>query len=355
MGYGVAQKRAKVTNSIAKVSEKTLTVGANANPAQALAGAVSGVKVDITSGSPAATPSITIRGGSNYNGGSNEPLVIVDGVIRSSMSDINPNDIESMDVMKDAGATALYGARAGNGVIIITTKQGKSGKADVTFNAKVGLNYYNLGYNMCSDQDYLYYYRLALQNCEWTLPGGKYASAYNSNLYGTNNPGGIGRTELSQGQSYNILRKTDDNAYLLQNTDCAQVAHDKTVKSAFFAKKIRHKFMIFSDISAIYFIIRTHNRPRFGFLNCILKYSKINLMQCSFVNGSTYRHSSRFLIICHKMFNACANAHALDTVNMGCRNLRREIRIFGIIFEITSAKRRTLNIYRRSEQYRHIL
>ena len=112
MGYGVAQKRTKVTNSIAKVSEKTLTVGANANPAQALAGAVSGVKVDITSGSPAATPSITIRGGSNYDGGSNEPLIIVDGVIRSSLSDINPNDIESMDVMKDAGATALYGARA---------------------------------------------------------------------------------------------------------------------------------------------------------------------------------------------------------------------------------------------------
>ena len=98
MGYGIAQKRTKVTNSIAKVSEKTLTVGANANPAQALAGAVSGVKVDITSGSPAATPSITIRGGSNYDGGSNEPLIIVDGVIRSSLSDINPNDIESMDV-----------------------------------------------------------------------------------------------------------------------------------------------------------------------------------------------------------------------------------------------------------------
>ena len=216
MGYGVAQKRAKVTNSIAKVSEKTLNVGANANPAQALAGAVAGVKVDITSGSPSATPSITIRGGSNYDGGSNEPLVIVDGVIRSSLSDINPNDIESMEVMKDAGATALYGARAGNGVIMITTKQGKNGKASVSFNAKVGLNYYNLGYNMCSDEDFLYYYRLAIQNCQWTLPGGANASAYNSNLYGTNTPGGIGRTELSQGQSYNILRKTDDNAYLLQ-------------------------------------------------------------------------------------------------------------------------------------------
>ncbi len=216
MGYGVEQKRSKVTNSIAKVSEKTLTVGVNANPAQALAGAVAGVKVDITSGKPSATPSITIRGGSNYDGGSNEPLIIVDGVIRSSLADINPNDIESMEILKDAGATALYGARAGNGVIIISTKQGKQGKANVTFNAKVGLNYYDTGYNMCSDEDYLYYYRLATQNCEWTLPGGKYQANYNSNLYGTNVPGGIGRTELSQGQSYNILRKTDENAYLLQ-------------------------------------------------------------------------------------------------------------------------------------------
>ena len=216
MGYGVAQKRAKVTNSIAKVSEKTLTVGANANPAQALAGAVAGVKVDVTSGSPSATPSITIRGGSNYDGGSNEPLIIVDGIIRNSMSDINPNDIESMEVMKDAGATALYGARAGNGVILITTKQGKNGKASINFDAKVGLNYYNLGYNMCSDQDYLYYYRLSLQNTQWTLPGGAYASSYNNMLNATNQPGGIGRTELSQNQSYNILRKTEDNAYLLQ-------------------------------------------------------------------------------------------------------------------------------------------
>lgn len=216
IGYGVSQKRTKVTNSIAKVSDEALSVGAHANPAQALAGAVAGVKVDVSTGSPAATPSITIRGGSNYDGGSNEPLVIVDGVIRSSLSDINANDIESMDILKDAGATALYGARAGNGVILITTKKGKAGSARVDLNMKVGLNYYDNGYTMCTDEDYLYYYRLALQNCEWTLPGGKYASSYNSMLYGTNQPGGIGRTELDDNQSYNILRKTDSNAYLLE-------------------------------------------------------------------------------------------------------------------------------------------
>ena len=212
LGYGVAQKRSKVTNSVAKVSDETLTVGVSANPAQALAGAVAGVKVDVTSGKPAATPSITIRGGSNYDGGSNEPLIIVDGMIRSSMADINSNDIESMQILKDAGATALYGARAGNGVVLITTKQGKQGTAKIDFSAKVGLNYYDLGYNICSDEDYLYYYRLALQNCQWTLPGGAYQNSYNSMLYATNQPGGIGRTELSNNQSYNILKKTPENA-----------------------------------------------------------------------------------------------------------------------------------------------
>lgn len=216
IGYGVQQKRTKVTNSISKVSDEALNIGAHANPAQALAGAVPGLKVNVTSGSPSATPSITIRGGSNYDGGSNEPLIIVDGVIRSSLSDINANDIESMDVLKDAGATALYGARAGNGVILITTKKGKSGSARIDLSMKVGLNYYDNGYTMCTDEDYLYYYRLALQNCEWTLPGGAYAANYNSMLYGTNTPGGIGRTELAQDQSYNILRKTEENAYLLQ-------------------------------------------------------------------------------------------------------------------------------------------
>lgn len=166
MGYGVAQKRAKVTNSIAKVSEKTLTVGANANPAQALAGAVSGVKVNITSGDPGATPSIVIRGGTNWSGNSN-PLIVVDGQIRSSLSDINPNDIESMDVLKDAGATALYGARAANGVILVTTKQGKAGKANVNFNVKYGLNYYNTGYDMVGARDYIHYIRTGTWNTEW--------------------------------------------------------------------------------------------------------------------------------------------------------------------------------------------
>lgn len=215
MGYGVEQKRANVTNSISKVNEKALTIGTNANPAQALVGAVSGVKVSVTSGSASATPSITVRGGTNFDGGSNEPLIIVDGNIRSSLSDINPNDIEDMQILKDAGATALYGARAGNGVILITTKGGKAGTGKVTFSGKVGLGYYNNGYTPVSDEEYLYYYRTACQNTEWMLPGGNYAGNYNSMLWGNNQPGGIGRRQWSNTMNYNILQKNADTEYLL--------------------------------------------------------------------------------------------------------------------------------------------
>ncbi len=218
MGYGVEQKRSNVTNSVAKVNEKALTVGTNANPAQALVGAVSGVKVAVKSGDPGATPSITVRGGSNFNGGSNEPLIVVDGQIRSSLSDINPNDIASMEILKDAGATALYGARAGNGVVLITTKSGQAGTSTVTFNAKFGMNSYkNQGYDVCSGEDFLYYFRTGKYNSQWALPGGNYESQVGTLMTGTNGPGDIGRTKLDQTQNYNIVRKNSDTEYLLQH------------------------------------------------------------------------------------------------------------------------------------------
>lgn len=160
LAYGGQQQRSKVTNSISKVSEETLSVGLHSNPAQALSGSVAGLVVQQTSGNPGATPTLILRGGTNLNG-TGSPLVIVDGQIRT-MSDINPNDIESMEVMKDAGATAIYGARANNGVILITTKKGKSGTGKIEASAKVGLNYYNQGvYDFLGAADYLTYMRTA--------------------------------------------------------------------------------------------------------------------------------------------------------------------------------------------------
>ena len=159
-GYGGKQLRTKVTNSIAKVNNDKLTTGVYSNPAQALSGAVSGLRVVTTSGNPGATPKITLRGGTNLDG-SGTPLVIVDGQLRDSMSDINPDDIESMDVLKDAGATAIYGARASNGVILITTKQGKEGRAEINLKARYGMNFVNTTHDFLEAGEYLYWIRNA--------------------------------------------------------------------------------------------------------------------------------------------------------------------------------------------------
>lgn len=161
-GYSGTQLRSKVTSSIAKVDKETFEVGLFSNPAQALSGAVAGVRVTQSSGNPGAVPTIILRGGTNLDG-TGSPLVVVDGQIRSSMADINPEDIKSMEVLKDAGATAIYGARASNGVVLITTKTGESGKAQINFKAKLGLNYLNSPYKFVGARDYLYWQRQAVQ------------------------------------------------------------------------------------------------------------------------------------------------------------------------------------------------
>lgn len=165
-GYGGKQLRSKVTSSIAKVAEETLTVGIYSNPAQALSGAVSGLRVIQSSGNPGAAPAVILRGGTNLDG-SGSPLVMVDGQLRSSLSDINPEDIESMEVLKDAGATALYGARASNGVILVTTKSGKAGKRSISFKAKLGLNYVNNPYKFLGTEDYITHMRTAYDQTPW--------------------------------------------------------------------------------------------------------------------------------------------------------------------------------------------
>lgn len=203
-GYGGTQRRAKVTNSIAKVDEKAFSVGTHTNPASALSGAVSGLRVIQTSGNPNSVPQIILRGGTNFDG-SGSPLVIVDGQLRDSMSDINSEDIESMDVLKDAGATALYGARASNGVILITTKHGKEGHSEINFKAKTAFNYFYLPYEFEDAGDYIYWMRKAYNESHW---------ASKTSLSGVQ-AYGIGATTITSSTIWNILRKTDDNAYLL--------------------------------------------------------------------------------------------------------------------------------------------
>lgn len=156
-GYGGTQVRSKLTNSISTVKEEVLKTGVFSNPAQALSGAVSGLKVTQSSGRPGSVPSLVLRGGTNFDG-SGSPLVLVDGQVRG-ISDINPEDIESIEVLKDAGATALYGARANNGVLLITTKRGKEGRSEINVKVRTGLNYLNEPYKFMNAEDYLYWVR----------------------------------------------------------------------------------------------------------------------------------------------------------------------------------------------------
>lgn len=136
IGYGV-QKKSVVTGAITSVKTEDITQTPVGNPAQILQGRAPGVTVTAVSGKPGAGMNIKIRGnGSNTN---NSPLYVVDGVQMPDIEFLSPDDIASMEVLKDASSAAIYGSRAANGVVLITTKKGESGKATVTYNGYYGV------------------------------------------------------------------------------------------------------------------------------------------------------------------------------------------------------------------------
>lgn len=142
IGYG-SSKKGDLTGAVSNVNSKDFNVGLISTPAQLINGKISGVQIMSSSGSPSAGSTIRIRGGASLNA-SNDPLIVLDGIPLETggisgnsgnfLSLINPNDIESMTVLKDASSTAIYGSRASNGVIIITTKKGSSKELKVSFN-----------------------------------------------------------------------------------------------------------------------------------------------------------------------------------------------------------------------------
>jgi TonB-linked SusC/RagA family outer membrane protein len=130
IGYGTVRK-SDLTGSVGSVKAKELTKVTSLNPEQSLQGKVAGVQVTSTSGAPGATPSVRIRGVGTFNNSS--PIYVVDGVILENISFLNTADIESMEILKDASATAIYGSRGANGVILITTKTGTIGEEKTNF------------------------------------------------------------------------------------------------------------------------------------------------------------------------------------------------------------------------------
>ena len=141
VGYGQQEKR-DVTGVVAEVKSATFNKGAIVSPDQLIAGKIAGVQITLNSGEPGTGGTVRIRGGTSLLA-SNDPLYVVDGVpldfagsapgSRNPLNFINPNDIESFVVLKDASAAAIYGARAANGVVMITSKRGKVGETKVTY------------------------------------------------------------------------------------------------------------------------------------------------------------------------------------------------------------------------------
>lgn len=139
VSYGTQKKR-DLTGSVSKVKAEELTSLPVGQLGQKLQGQIAGVQINQVSGMPGKGIGFRIRGASSINGG-NEPLFVIDGLPLNSvdLTNVNPDEIESFSVLKDAAATSLYGSRAANGVILITTKRGKLGKTEVSFNASYGI------------------------------------------------------------------------------------------------------------------------------------------------------------------------------------------------------------------------
>ncbi len=177
IGFGVV-KKSDLTGSVSVVSSKELTRNPSSNAAQALQGKATGVLVS-QSGKPGGGATIRVRGVGSINKGA-DPIFILDGVQVLDINSIQPQDIETMQVLKDASATAIYGANGSNGVIIITTKRGKSGKPVVNFNAYTSYNLAPRKYDVMNASEYAAFYT--------GIKGEKaeYQQAFRERYYGEN-------------------------------------------------------------------------------------------------------------------------------------------------------------------------
>ncbi|HKO79908.1 MAG TPA: SusC/RagA family TonB-linked outer membrane protein, partial [Chitinophagaceae bacterium] len=169
VGYGTRRK-SDVTGAIVSVSEQAIKDIPAANLAQALQGQGAGIDIQKNGGNskPGATPSILIRGSRSISA-TNEPLIVVDGIpFNGNFNDLNQDDVSSVEVLKDASATAIYGSRGANGVILVSTKRGKSGKPIVSYNAYAGFTKILDQYPVMNTDEFTQFKKWALYNGRFT-------------------------------------------------------------------------------------------------------------------------------------------------------------------------------------------
>ena len=208
VAYGT-QKKSAFTGSAAQVDAKAIEAHVSSNVANSLAGAAPGVQIMSDSGDPTnSTPTIRIRGIGSMSAGNN-PLIVLDGMpFDGALNSINPSDVESMTVLKDASASAIYGARGANGVVLITTKKGRNQDAEIKFDAKWGSNSRLIPQYDVIDNPGQYYEAHFQRLYNSQIYNGKTAAeAYafaNKNLYDQNN-GGLGYQIFTVPEGENLI------------------------------------------------------------------------------------------------------------------------------------------------------
>ena len=255
IGYGTV-KKSDLTGSVSSVSAKDLAATPAMNALQALQGRAAGLNIVTAGGAPGAGANVTVRGGASITQGT-EPLYIVDGFqLDNALNIINPNDIESIDVLKGASAIAIYGARGSNGIIVIKTKGGKKGKVVVNYNSFMAFDMLSKKLDMVSNSEQYvkYQYELAQlggKAAQWsnvfddslgTDSPGFYTGVFNriSNRY-ANSPSldwqdkVIGSTGLTQNQNFNISMGTEKTqafiSYNYNKQEGILANHDETRNS----------------------------------------------------------------------------------------------------------------------------
>jgi TonB-linked SusC/RagA family outer membrane protein len=216
VGYTVQKKR-DVLGAVSKVSSEELTKIPVASAQEALQGRVAGVEVSAQTGAPGAPISVRIRGASSISS-SNDPLYIVDGIpVEGALNNLSPNDIENITILKDASSAAIYGSRASNGVVLITTKSGNSGEAQVTYNAQIGFQTHGHLTPMATTSQYIQMYNEAAtaDNLTSVVQRPLLAGSYMKDFPNVNHVAAIFQVAPIQSHELSISGGNDKTRYLI--------------------------------------------------------------------------------------------------------------------------------------------
>uniref|UniRef100_A0AB33JAV9 SusC/RagA family TonB-linked outer membrane protein n=1 Tax=Prevotella sp. GTC17259 TaxID=3236795 RepID=A0AB33JAV9_9BACT len=267
VGYAVGTKRT-VSGAIENINEADMNKGVIVNAADQLKGKVSGVVISQSGGDPAATPSIRVRGTSSLSGG-NDPLVIIDGVYSdmAMFNSIQPNDIKSMTILKDASETAQYGSRGAAGVIVVTTKKGRSGEARISYNGTFGINSVFKNLDMLDADTYrktANNLKLSFQdlggNTNW-INEIERSSGITQNhdvSFSSGNDNGNYRASLGYIQRQGVLRNSDMQGFNAK-FDATQYAFNKKLKLELGVLVGKRKNKIQYDMQRIFYSAAAYN------------------------------------------------------------------------------------------------